>query len=534
MPTEKPVFTKEAEDLIFNAARLQVLHTVLWRGTGRKAPDFKTLLGEWGNTSVLGTFVSFKKDGQLRSCMGWMNDGAPLAGALQSSATSAAQEDPRFPPLSASEFPRLTMEVWVLWGMEEVPETGEARLGTFEIGRHGLQIHYGGRRGLLLPGVAVEYNMTPLQFLEATCQKAGLPRDAWKDPRTVLYRFEGVAIDREFYDDSVAAKVSEAERNGTGSDNRYDVRNFGWNFGRLVAPAALTASKAPSASPSASSSALTSEYPAVRPAAVAGMFYPNGRQQTAALDLFAKNAEETNPEGAKVRVSAALVPHAGWIYSGQLCFNVLAGIEIPSTVLVLAPKHRPEGLSWAVSPSREWDYGTGRLENDMDLMEGLLKAVPRFKPDVVSHRREHSIEVILPMIARLAPNAKVVGAVFGFGSEGDLFKGAEQFADFYGKLETPPLLLVSSDMNHYESEERTQELDGLAMDAMETLDARKLYTTVERNQITMCGVQPASFVLAALAQCGLLHSYKKIGHTTSGKASGDYAHVVGYAGYTFS
>ena len=88
MATEKPLFTQEAEDLIFNTARAQVVSTVLWRGSGRPGPDFAKELGELAEVPVLGTFVSFKTKGQLRSCMGWMNDGVSLAEALRASAIS--------------------------------------------------------------------------------------------------------------------------------------------------------------------------------------------------------------------------------------------------------------------------------------------------------------------------------------------------------------------------------------------------------------------------------------------------------------
>ena len=518
MATEKPLFTHEAEDLIFNTARAQVAATVLWRGSGKPGPDFSKELGELAETPVLGTFVSFKKNGQLRSCMGWMNDGAPLAEALRASAISAAREDPRFPPLSGSEFESLTMEVWVLWGMSETTCPPEERAGAFEIGRHGLQISGLGRRGLLLPGVALEFGMNNLQFLEAVCQKAGLPRNAWRDSRTVLNIFEGLAIDRPFFDEEIAAERDEAARKNRDADRRFNARQYSWNFGApMVAPVLpRSAPRAP-------------EPPAVRPAAVAGMFYPRGDEQKRMLDAFAA----ASPKEPTCEAKAVMIPHAGWIYSGQLAYRTLAETKIPSSVLILAPKHRPEGAGWALCPARVWDFGSGQLENDMELTRGIADAVPRFKLDSLSHQREHAVEVILPMLARLAPNVKVAGGVLGFGSEDDLFDGARQFADYYAGLKNPPLLIVSSDMNHYESLARTEELDQKALDALETLDPRRLCTVVAENRITMCGVHPAAFVLEALRRVGRLSSCRKIGHTTSAAASGDTAHVVGYAGYLF-
>ena len=259
-PSQKPVFDSSDEDLIFSVAREQVLSTVC----GQReipAPDFQAALGPLAETELLGTFVSFKKRGELRSCMGWMSEGVALFEALRSSAISAAKDDPRFPPIRVSELAELDMEVWILWGMTEVAETGEARLGTFEIGRHGLQIKSGYRRGLLLPGVATEYRMSPREFLEATCRKAGLPKNAWLDAATTLYTFEGLAIQRPFLDEATRQKLETAA-----------VRNSAQNQGQ------------------------NADFP-TRPAAVAGMFYPkSASEQKRALDLIFANADPPHPE----------------------------------------------------------------------------------------------------------------------------------------------------------------------------------------------------------------------------------------------
>jgi len=143
---------------------------------------------------LLGAFVSLKKEGELRSCMGTMSDQMPLAAAVEQATVSAATDDPRFPPINASELFELDMEIWLLWGMKRVAQRGTDRLNAVEIGRHGVQISRGGNRGLLLPGVAVDYDMDAQTFWEAVCRKAGLPNDAWLDDRSLLHTFEGVAI----------------------------------------------------------------------------------------------------------------------------------------------------------------------------------------------------------------------------------------------------------------------------------------------------------------------------------------------------
>jgi len=100
-------------------------------------------------------------------------------------AVAAAFEDPRFDPVTAAELPDLIVEISALTVPEPVPDPSE-----IEVGRHGLIVSRGARRGLLLPQVAPEWGWSREEFLERTCQKAGLPGAAWRDPATSVERFE--------------------------------------------------------------------------------------------------------------------------------------------------------------------------------------------------------------------------------------------------------------------------------------------------------------------------------------------------------
>ncbi len=86
-------------------------------------------------------------------------------------------------------------------------------------------------------------------------------------------------------------------------------------------------------------------------------------------------------------------------------------------------------------------------------------------------------------------------------------------------------------MNHFSNDETTRRLDALALDALESLDPTRLWETVRREKISMCGVLPAFFVLTALGKIGKLRKAEKVGYATSGDSSGDRERVVGYAGY---
>ena len=94
----------------------------------------------------------------------------------------------------------------------------------------------------------------------------------------------------------------------------------------------------------------------------------------------------------------------------------------------------------------------------------------------------------------------------------------------------PPLLVISSDMNHYASDAENRRLDAIALEAMETLDPAKLLATVQDQQISMCGVLPAVMVMQTLKLLGGLTEVRRTGYATSGDVSGDLSRVVGYAG----
>jgi AmmeMemoRadiSam system protein A len=131
-----------------------------------------------------GAFVTIHKQGQLRGCIGHIEANEPLGGVVARCAVAACSLDPRFPPLTADELPAIDIELSLLMPLEPIAGPDDV-----EIGRHGLVVESGSRRGLLLPQVAVEWKWDAATFLAHTCHKAGLPRDAWKEGAK-LWRFE--------------------------------------------------------------------------------------------------------------------------------------------------------------------------------------------------------------------------------------------------------------------------------------------------------------------------------------------------------
>lgn len=174
------MFTEAQQRSLVEIARAAVTEAITGQPSAAPVPD-----GLDQVPGASGAFVTLKRDGQLRGCIGTLECRRPLSEEIARVAVSAAREDPRFDPLRAAELDDLDVEVSVLGPLEEIdPRDPDA----IEIGRHGLVVEHGRRRGLLLPQVASEWGWDREAFLSHTCAKAGLEPDCWRRGAKV-YRF---------------------------------------------------------------------------------------------------------------------------------------------------------------------------------------------------------------------------------------------------------------------------------------------------------------------------------------------------------
>lgn len=266
-----------------------------------------------------------------------------------------------------------------------------------------------------------------------------------------------------------------------------------------------------------------------RPPAVAGTFYPaDPRQLERAIDdLLAVQI------AAAESWQAALVPHAGWVYSGRIAAAVFARCQIPDRIIVLCPKHRPGGAQWAVAPYHHWQIPGAQLDGDVSLAEQLAGRIDGLEIDATPHLQEHAIEVQLPLLAHRNPDVRVVGITVGRAEYDDCLRLAAGLADIMSSHEPSPLLIISSDMNHFATDQENRRLDQMALTALQQCDPRALYDVCLEQKISMCGVRPAVMVLEALRMLGKLRECQKVAYATSADASGDFSRVVGYAGLLF-
>jgi AmmeMemoRadiSam system protein A len=171
-----PLADREKQ-LLLELARRALIAGVEKRESHQDFPDDENLL------QPAGAFVTLHRRGRLRGCVGQLPSKDPLVEVVAHCAKAAALEDPRFKPVRSEEVAELEIELSILSALEDVT------LEKIEAGKHGLVVSRGWQRGVLLPQVATEFRWQAARFLEETCVKAGLEREAWKDPHTRIQAF---------------------------------------------------------------------------------------------------------------------------------------------------------------------------------------------------------------------------------------------------------------------------------------------------------------------------------------------------------
>lgn len=263
----------------------------------------------------------------------------------------------------------------------------------------------------------------------------------------------------------------------------------------------------------------------VRRPAVAGQFYPRKAEE-----LRAMLKEMVDPKAKKEKAVAVVSPHAGFIYSGPVAGSVFSSVEIPDRVVILGPSHRGIRGVFGIMSEGTWQTPLGEVPVDGELGRAVQESSPLVQEDPGGHASEHSLEVQLPFLQYLKKDFSIVPICVSAAADyADLENLAGALADSILQSRRPVLLVSSTDMSHYVSEETARKLDFLAIDRMLALDARGLYDVVQAKDITMCGFQPTTAVILAAKKLGAAKA-ELIRYQTSGTATGDFTSVVGYAG----
>ncbi len=278
----------------------------------------------------------------------------------------------------------------------------------------------------------------------------------------------------------------------------------------------------------------------IRSPAVSGRFYPKDPAELRATvaTLLADARRAVSPAPASGRPAVAIIaPHAGYLYSGPTAARVFARTEIPGLVVILAPNHT--GVAAAPSGVSLWEAGAFRTPlGDVPVDADASDALQRISDGVVAvdhaaHEAEHAVEVELPFLQLLRADVRIVPLVIAW----DAWEPARILGDILARLVhtagEPVLLLGSSDLNHYEPANVSEEKDARALEAVTALDGEELLARCKRERISMCGRAPVATVLAAARALGAGRA-EVVDYRHSGWVSGDNARVVGYAGVVIS
>jgi AmmeMemoRadiSam system protein B len=261
-----------------------------------------------------------------------------------------------------------------------------------------------------------------------------------------------------------------------------------------------------------------------RSPAVAGQFYhsTSSKLQQQVENYIDKSAR-------REKAIAVVSPHAGLIYSGSVAGAVYSSIDFPETFILIGPNHTGLGTQVSLMASGEWEIPTGVFRIDEKISHKISVYAPNVTKDIKAHMFEHSLEVQLPFIAYFSKEVKIVPIIILSATVEECRMIGEGIARAVKDIGSSVVIVASSDMSHYVPDELARKKDSKAIDRILSLDPEGLYEIVEKERISMCGYIPVTIMLYAAEALGA-RSARLIKYATSAEVSGDYEHVVGYAG----
>jgi AmmeMemoRadiSam system protein B len=258
---------------------------------------------------------------------------------------------------------------------------------------------------------------------------------------------------------------------------------------------------------------------------VSGYFYPHNS------DALREMIEEmVDRDQNKEKAIGVISPHAGYIYSGKVAGSVFSSISLPENYLILGPNHQEVSTGISIMRHGVWEMPLGDVGINTPLADLIMKHSDTVRENAKNHSQEHSLEVQVPFIQFLKGHITIVPiSIAYFIPYEELEELGRAIAKAIRDYGQDVLIIASTDMSHYVSEEVAKEKDFQAIEKILDLDAKGLYDVVKKENISMCGVLPTT---AAIVASKKLKAKKAdlIKYQTSGDVSGDFFKVVGYAG----
>jgi len=260
----------------------------------------------------------------------------------------------------------------------------------------------------------------------------------------------------------------------------------------------------------------------MRAPAVSGQFYPRNKN-----DLH----REISRCFADIpilhrKVLGAVVPHAGYMYSGNTAAYVYSSLEKSDTFVLIGPNHTGYGSPVSVS-SEKWSTPLGEVSSDIEFIKALPKRI--IDVDETAHKYEHSIEVQLPFLQYRFQEFKIVPICMGMQDEETAVEVGKELADAVHKLNKKIVIIASSDFTHYKPDKVARENDTDYIKSILDLDIPGFYRKLYERNASVCGYGPIAAMLTASKELGAKKA-TLLKYSTSGDTTGDISTVVGYAG----
>ncbi len=262
----------------------------------------------------------------------------------------------------------------------------------------------------------------------------------------------------------------------------------------------------------------------VRNPVVSGQFYPESPDQ-----LRAMIKGFVDEKAVKAEVIGLVSPHAGYIYSGPVAGAVMSRVKFKATFVIMGPNHTGMGKPLSIMTQGTWKTPLGEVEIDSELGKRILATSSHLQEDYVAHQHEHSIEVQLPFLQYFKKDIKLVPIMLAYSSLATYKEIGKELARAIKDLNKEVVIIASSDMTHYESQQSAERKDTQAIEAILDLNEDELFRRVDELNISMCGYAPTVSLISAAKELGATGA-ELVRYQTSGDVTGDYSAVVGYAG----
>jgi AmmeMemoRadiSam system protein B/AmmeMemoRadiSam system protein A len=262
----------------------------------------------------------------------------------------------------------------------------------------------------------------------------------------------------------------------------------------------------------------------IRQPVVAGQFYPGEADK---LREMIRGMVDEKVE--KEDVIGLVSPHAGYIYSGPVAGAVISRVKFKDTFIIMGPNHTGAGKPLSIMTRGTWETPLGQVEIDSELAEKILANSRHLQEDSRAHQYEHSLEVQIPFLQYFKKDFRIVPITLAYSSPAAYKELGREIAQAVKELNKEVVIIASSDMTHYEPQEKAQQKDAKAIAAILELDEDELLNKIKEFNISMCGYAPTVALITAAKKLGAART-DLVRYQTSGDTTGDYSAVVGYAG----